>query len=65
MIDQCEVRDYVLSPDGTLTLRMINEAGNAELVRRGGAPLAPSGEVAPDAIAWVNTCGGVVVEPGV
>lgn len=60
----CEVRDYVVNPDETRVLRMQNEAANVELARRGETTV-PSGEVAPYAIAWVNTCGGEVIVSGV
>jgi len=64
-LDGCEVRDYVVPAVGLTSLRMNNEAANAEHVRRGEPEqVAPSGELLGDAIAWVNTCGGVVVVPG-
>jgi len=70
MDDGCEVRDYVASPmdSSVWWLRMLNEAANVELRRRGQPELTePSGELTGDAIAWVptpETCGAPWLEPG-
>ena len=66
VLDGCEIVDYVLYPDGTRVYRLQNEAANAELQRRGGSDrwgtTVVSGDVAPYAIVWVNTCGGETIE---
>jgi len=69
MVTGCEVIDYVVNPDTTRVVRQQNEAANNELTRRGGADrwgtVVASGELAPYAVAWVNTCDGTeVVVPG-
>jgi hypothetical protein len=62
----CEVMDWVrLGTTEVLIYRTVNEAANVELERRGTPELgAPSGELEGDAIVWINTCGGIVVEEG-
>lgn len=63
-----EITDLVLREDGTTVPRTLNQAALDELERRGTPVVSPqpsSGEVAPDAIAWVNTVTGETwIEPG-
>lgn len=65
----CEVRDWTLtSTSETLELRMLNEAANVELRRRGQPELTgDSGELLGDAIVWIpepSACGTGWIEPG-
>jgi hypothetical protein len=59
----CEVRDFVLiGPTADVELRLLNEAANVELRRRGQPELTDvSGELIGDAIAWVPTPPGCTV----
>jgi hypothetical protein len=59
----CEVQDWVLYPDATVAYRTQHEAANVELERRGQPELvAPSGEVSPYGLMWMDTCGGTWLE---
>lgn len=66
MVDSCEVRDFVLvGAVEPAMVRMVNEAANDELRRRGEPVVYPSGELTGDAVAWVYTCtGAALVVPG-
>jgi len=68
-MNDCEVRDFVLTQASTdMPLRLLNEAANVELLRRGLPELtSPSGELTGDAIVWQptpETCGPAWIELG-